>query len=792
MEQKRPRSREKRVTSGGKGVFRRGEGLGTGPVGGGSSSGQGGRGGSGGRSTRSGGKRSPMSIILLLVLLLGGGGGGLSALLGGGQSGITGTQAGTVDTTPNVGFSSFLGGGTVSSGWEDSSNLGKLDTTVAEGSRAKYTQIYDNRADVVTIMVYMCGTDLESRNSMGTADLQEMLQAEVGDNVNLLVYTGGCNSWRNNVVSSSVNQIYQIKDGQMCCLLSDAGKVSMTDPDTLTGFIRWSAANFPANRNMLIFWDHGGGSISGYGYDEKFARSGSMDLAEIDQALKAGGVKFDFVGFDACLMATLETALMTSQYSDYLIASEETEPGVGWYYTNWLTKLSANTAMPTIEIGKNIVDDFVDVCAQQCRGQQTTLSVVDLAELETTVPQQLKDFSQSTSQLIQEKSYQTVANARNNAREFAQSSKIDQVDLVHLAKNMGTEESEALAKALLGTVKYNRTSTNMTNAYGLSIYFPYQKASNVDQAVATYQQIGMDDEYARCIQEFASLEVSGQVSTGGTTSPLPALLGTLSGSSAGSSSELIAQMLGSFLTGNMSSISGLSSGNTGFLSGRALSTQEMADYLAANQLDASALVWQPGEDGVGRITLTEEQWELVHGLELNMFYDDGQGYIDLGLDNVFTFDAQGALLGHTDGTWLAINGQPVAYYHLNTVDDGENYTITGRVPVMLNGERADLILVFDNENPYGFIAGARTNYANGQTETVAKNMTGLQVGDTLDFLCDYYGYDGSYQDSYYLGEPMVVEEEMHISNVDVGADAVRATYRFTDLYNQHYWTEPIS
>lgn len=793
MEQKRPRSREKRITSGGKGVFRRGTGLGTGPVGSGSASGQSGRGGSGGGRTRSGGKRSPLSIILLLVLLLGGGGGGLSALLGGGQGGGTAaTQPGTTVTTPGLGFSSFTGGGNVSSGWDSQSNLGRLDTTVADGSRAKYTQIYDNRADVVTIMVYMCGTDLESRNSMGTADLQEMLQAKVGANVNLLVYTGGCKSWRNNVVSSNVNQIYQIKNGELYCLVEDAGKVSMTNPDTLTGFIRWSAANFPANRNMLIFWDHGGGSISGYGYDEKFASSGSMDLAEIDQALEAGGVKFDFVGFDACLMATLETALMVSQHADYLIASEETEPGVGWYYTNWLTELSANPAMPTIEIGKNIVDDFVDVCAQQCRGQQTTLSVVDLAELETTVPQKLKDFSQSTSQLIQAKEYKTVANARNNAREFAQSSKIDQVDLVHMAKNMGTKEGEALAKALLGAVKYNRTSSNMTNAYGLSIYFPYQKASNVDRAVATYEQIGMDDEYARCIQEFASLEVSGQVSTGGTTSPLPSLLGTLAGSSANGNSELITQMLTSFLTSDLSGIAGLSGGNTGFLSGRALSMEETADYLAANQLDASALNWQPGADGVDCIVLTEEQWALVHGLELNMFYDDGQGYIDLGLDNVFEFDEQGALLGQTDGTWLAINGQPVAYYHLNTVDDGENYTITGRVPVMLNGERADLILVFDNENPYGFIAGARTDYANGETETVPKNMTGLQVGDTLDFLCDYYGYDGSYQDSYYLGEQMIVEEEMFISNVEVGADAVCATYRFTDLYNQHYWTTPIS
>ncbi len=791
MDQRRPRSREKRVTGGGKGVFRRGQGLGTGPVGSGGRPGS----GSGGGGSRSGGKRSPMSIILLLVLLLGGGGGGLSAILGGGQGSASvtppQTQPGTTVTVPGIGFSSFTGGGNVSSGWGGQSNTGRLDTTVAAGSRAKYTEIYGRGADTVTVMVYMCGTDLESRNGMGTADLQEMLNAQVGDNVNLLIYTGGCKDWRNNAVSSNVNQIYQIKDGQLYTLVSDAGKVSMTDPNTLTGFIRWSAANFPANRNQLILWDHGGGSISGYGYDEKFARSGSMDLAEIDKALKAGGVKFDFVGFDACLMATLETALMVSQHADYLIASEETEPGVGWYYTDWLSKLSDDPSMPTIQIGKNIVDDFVNVCARTCRGQATTLSVVDLAELETTVPQQLKDFSQSTCQLIEKKEYKTVANARNNTREFARSTKIDQVDLVHLARNMGTEEGEDLAKALLGAVKYNRTSSDMTNAYGLSIYFPYQKASKVDQAVATYEQIGMDDEYARCIQEFASMEVSGQVSTGGTASPLPSLMGTLAGTGSGGNSQLIAQMLTSYLSGNMSGIAGLSGGNTGFLSGRSLGVEETADYLAANQLDPTALDWQMGQDGVERIVLTEDQWKLVHGLELNMFYDDGQGYIDLGLDNVYEFDEQGALLGQTDGTWLAINGQPVAYYHLNTVDDGENYTITGRVPVMLNGERADLILVFDNENPYGYVAGARIDYVNGETDTVPKNMTGLQEGDTLDFLCDYYGYDGSYQDSYYLGEQMVVDGELFISNVDVGADAVCATYRFTDLYNQHYWTSPI-
>ena len=802
MEPKRPRSREKKVTGSGT-VKRRRQGLGTGPVGAGSSAPRpAGRGASGGGTTRSGSRKMPLIAVILALLL--GGGGGLGALLGGGspvdatpQVPQTPTINQSVQNSPvTLDPSIFLGnltGGSVSSGWELKANTGTLDRTVASGARDKRTVIRGNGQDTVTIMVYMCGTDLESRSGMGTSDLQEMLNAKVGDKVNLLVYTGGCKGWRNNVVSSKNNQIYQIRNGQMACLVENAGNAPMTDPNNLASFIQWCGKNFPANRNQLIFWDHGGGSLSGYGYDEKYATSGSMDLAEIDKALKAGGVTFDFIGFDACLMATLETALTVGQYGDYLIASEETEPGVGWYYTDWLTKLSQNTSMPTIEIGKNIVDDFVDVCAQKCRGQSTTLSVVDLAELEATVPTQFKDFAASTTKLIEDKSYQTVSSARSGTREFASSTKIDQVDLVHLAANMGTDEGKDLCDALLGAVKYNRTSSNMTNAYGLSIYFPYRKANNVDQAVSTYELIGLDDEYARCIQEFASMEVSGQVSTGGTASPLPSLMGMMGGSSASSGNagaEMIGQLLGAFLQ-NGSGISGLTPGNMGFLSGRSLSVEDTAQYLAENRLDADALVWQTNAQGQPVIALSEEQWGLVQGLELNMFYDDGQGFIDLGLDNVFDFDANGALVGETDGTWLAINGQPVAYYHTNTTDDGENYTISGYVPALLNEERVELVLVFDNDNPYGYIAGARTVYADGETDTQAKGLTELEVGDKLDFICDYYGYDGSYLDSYFLGDQMTVTDTMEISNVDIGREYVSATYRFTDLYNQHYWTAPI-
>lgn len=810
MASNRPRSREKYVTEESKGVKKRGSGTGTGPVGnGGDALGQSngsaskqstgkakksGKSASGGVTRSSDSSKSPLLKVILVVIALLGGGGGLAGVLGGLLGGdSTGTDSGLSNLGSSLaGITSMLNSGSTSGGWELTANTGRLNTDVASEARAKRTEILGNGKDEVTIMVYMCGTDLESKYGMGTSDLQEMMKADIGDNVNLIVYTGGCSQWKNSTVSNKVNQIYQVKGGKLVLLDDDAGSVTMTDPDTLTDFIQWCKKEYPANRNMLIFWDHGGGSISGYGYDEKYKSSGSMDLSEINQALKKAGVSFDVIGFDACLMATLETALMLAPYADYLIASEETEPGVGWYYTNWLTDLSKNTSMPTIEIGKKIVDDFVETCATQCRGQKTTLSVVDLAELEKTVPDELKAFSKSASELITENKYQTVSDARYGTREFASS--IDQVDLVHLASNMGTEEGKELADALLSCVKYNRTSSNMTNAYGLSIYFPYQKVSSVDEVVETYEDIGMDEEYMRCIQQFASLEVGGQASSGGTSSALPSLLGSLMGGSStasGGNSDVISSLLTGLLSGQMSGITGLDKSNTAFIGEGAGDTKAMAEYLADNYFDATKLVWTENSKGQKVLKLSEEQWKLVHGLVLNMFYDDGEGYIDLGMDNVFEFDGEGNLIGETDRTWLAINGQPVAYYHMDTVDDGTNYTITGRVPALLNGERVNLILVFDNENPKGYIAGARFDYAEGETETVAKGMGRLQVGDTLDFLCDYYSYEGEYQDSYYLGEQMTVTSDMVISNVDVGEGAVKVTYRFTDIYNQHYWTPAI-
>lgn len=823
----RPVGRKKKVGEGGSGVHKRGEGLGGGPVGSNSGlpGGNASSGGNGGGMNRSGG-RSPLFAIIIVLFLLLGGGGGLTSLLGGGGSGDyeevaqpqysntqtqpQTTQTQTSDITSGYGgsglsmLSTLLGGGGMpysggnmaSASWSDTPNTGKLDTSVASNAREKRTVIKGNGQDTITILVYMCGADLESRSGMASKDIQEMLSARLGDKINLILYTGGAKQWQNNVISSSTNQIYQVKDGKLICLNDNLGSVPMTKPDTLSGFIKWGAKSFPADRYELIFWNHGGGSTGGYGYDEKYPTAGAMSLSGINKALKDGGVTFDFVGFDTCLMATVENALVVSNYADYLVASEETEPGVGWYYTDWLTALGSNTSMETIEIGKNIIDSFTSACAQTCPGQKTTLSLIDLAELSQTVPSELADFSKDTSEMIKSNEYSAVSNARSSTREFASSSRIDQVDLVDFSNRIGTDEAKELATALKGSIKYNRTSSNMTNAYGLSIYFPYKKASKVDSMVGTYEDIGMDEEYAKCIQNFASLEVAGQVAAGGTGSPMGSLFGdqTFSQGSGVSSADMISQLLSTFLSSDFSSISGLTSSNSSFI-GKNLDVEQAAQYIAANQFDPSELIWTTNAEDYTCITLSPDQWKLVQDLKLNLYYDDGEGYIDLGYDTTFEFDEDGNLMAPDDKTWLSIDGQIVAFYVIDVQGDDSSYAITGRVPCELNGERCNLILVFDSENEDGYVAGACYDYVEGETETIAKNLTEIQEGDTIDYVCDYYNYDKSFQQNYYLGEQVVVDKdmsEMEIINLPVGEGKVYATYCFTDIYGQKYWTPTLT
>lgn len=680
------------------------------------------------------------------------------------------------------------------------SSYAKPDYSVSELARAK--RYAPAEGDKATIMVYMCGTDLESKYGMATKDLQEMLGATISQNVNLIVETGGCKKWKNSNVSSSVNQIFKIENGKLKTVNKNAGSAAMTSPANLTDFIKYCNKNYPAERNILILWDHGGGSLTGYGYDEKNTSSSSMTLTKLNTALKNANCKFDFIGFDACLMATLETALVCNNYADYLIASEETEPGTGWYYKNWLTELSGNTSISTVDLGQTIIDDYVSSCKSSSSGSKVTLSLTDLAELQGTIPERFRTFASSTNELIRSDDYKLVSDARAGVRQFSQQSKINQVDLADLATRIGTDESKALETALHGCVKYNQSTMSRCN--GLSIYFPYESTSSVKSAVASYKDLGIDDEYSKCIKSFASLEYGGQIAASASQIPDISsaggdLLGTLISSYTGGSSSPVEVLLGSFGSSSGSSIdtSTLADLLGGFSNKQMPSDYDWVDTALISDKSASIAekcldpshITASEKKGRNILDLKDEEWALIQTVELNVFVKDGDGYIDMGLDNTFSWLDESYLLLEYDGTWLTLNGNACAYYLVSDTQQADGtWTTVGRIPALLNGEFVNLNVVFDDANPNGTVTGAYPMYENESIGVQAKGNIEIKAGDKIELLCDYYDLDGNYSDSYTLGKEFTVPQSgLSLTNLKLDAKQISATYRITDIYGNCFW-----
>ena len=308
--------------------------------------------------------------------------------------------------------------------------------------------------------------------------------------------------------------------------------------------------------------------------------------------------------------------------------------------------------------------------------------------------------------------------------------------------------------------------------------------------VQTYGDIGIDSDYTKVIQQFASLQASGQIAGGGESSPMSTLSGNNSNTTGSLSSGDLSAMIQSLLSGSISSDSlaaiGLDLSSINFLQNRDMSDDDIKDYVLSNRLDSSKLQWNDS-DSTPKIHLSAAEWDMVSGIYENMLIDDGQGYIDMGLDKFFKFDENGYMLADKERAWISIDGNPVAYYHLATTKDDKGDTTVGYVPALLNGERANLIIVFDSDHPKGYLAGANFDYTGTDVDTVAKNITEIKTGDKIDFLANYYSYDGTFENDYKIGYQYTVSKQPEVYYVNVKDDN-EITYKFTDIYNNSYWT----
>lgn len=370
------------------------------------------------------------------------------------------------------------------------------------------TNIKGNNEDVVTLMIYMCGSDLESEYGTASVDINEILSADISENLNIVIETGGCTDWTNEKISEERNQIFSIENEELTLVNDDLGLRSMAEPSTLTDFIKFSKENYPANRYGLIVWNHGFGTIEGFGHDENFSND-NMEVYNLAKALDDSDTYFDFIGFDACFMSTVEVAYNLEPYADYLIASAEIEPFAGWYYTNWLNQLSNNTSIDTVELAKIIIDDFVEYNSDGEVPEKAVLSITDLTEIKSTYKETCNLLNDINYELENE-NYEEISLARSETEAFAENL-TDHIDILSLAETLNFPSSQNVIYSINSCVKYSSTTSTMGEVGGLSVYFPYYKMNYYSKFKDDFENLSLNKEHFQFINNITNAVKEGKI-----------------------------------------------------------------------------------------------------------------------------------------------------------------------------------------------------------------------------------------------------------------------------------------
>ena len=254
-----------------------------------------------------------------------------------------------------------------------------MDSLPESVVRSKKVSLKGNGNDTVTILVFMNGSNLETDDGAATTDLKEMVAAGSSDKVKVVAQTMGTKKWQKDFgIANNTAQRYLLNGNGMQLVQDNLGQLDCTEANTLTDFIKWGVANYPADRYILQLWDHGGGPVYGFGYDEwNSDEDARLSLDEMYTGIKNAGVYFDFIGMDCCIMSCLELCCALYDYCDYLILSEDFESGLGWSYKGWLSALNRNPSISTVDLAKIAIDDMVNANEKDWDGDSSTLALID-------------------------------------------------------------------------------------------------------------------------------------------------------------------------------------------------------------------------------------------------------------------------------------------------------------------------------------------------------------------------------------------------------------------------------
>ncbi len=374
---------------------------------------------------------------------------------------------------------------------------GKKGFSADAGVLGATPSVAPNTSGGPLLAIYMVGSDLESGGGAGTTDFQELitglrtLSAEQDESLDILIAFGGANKdgWRGMKWMTKAQLLADSADGiygnatQANSYLYRADGANMGHPSSLTQYLTFLNQHFPnKDRRFVVMWDHGG-SYNGFGNDENFNNRG-LTLPEIDQSFGASGLpRLDLLGFDACLMASMETVRYTREHSALLVASEELEPGHGWDY-RYVAPAMAN-AVDMESFGRGLIDNFVVSANHPYEDTGKTLSLLNLDQAGPALDA-LQSYAVNYASYLADKSrLRVLSQSLGRSERYGQDGRsYTSVDLVGFITQSASLSGNALAAqelqaGLESLIVYSREDGSRPGSNGVSIAPPDKNASGL-------------------------------------------------------------------------------------------------------------------------------------------------------------------------------------------------------------------------------------------------------------------------------------------------------------------------
>ena len=378
-------------------------------------------------------------------------------------------------------------------GFNIKDEIAKMDAAIPEPSQDKgiFDWLLGRKAPAEwTIMVFGNGkNDLEP---FLMKDLNEMELVGSSAKLNIVVEAGRIDGYDTSDGDwKGVRRYLMTKDNDVkkvsSKIVEDLGMIDMGDYKNLAAFGKWAKEKYPAKKYMMIVWNHGSGwskggqrpVTKGISYDEQSGNH--INTPQLGLALKELG-KVDVYGSDACLMQMPEVDYEIKDYADYIVGSEETEPGDGYTYNTFLTPVAANPAMGALELAKVAVNAYSD--HYQTLNAGSTQSVVKSASLIRLVTL----TNEFTAAMTVSGDKALAKKARDGAMKYAVAENKDFYDFLRLVlAETKSDEVKAKGQALMTfitseLVLHNRTNNdpggywngpiNYSLSKGIAVYFP--------------------------------------------------------------------------------------------------------------------------------------------------------------------------------------------------------------------------------------------------------------------------------------------------------------------------------